>query len=155
LLTFDARELPLIAEVLQDQLGAVGIDVDVSVLEYGSMLDRVGNDAFDAYLTSWGTLWYPDPDRLTEMFHSEAASLHHGYGNDSVDALLEEARAIDDREERRERYHEVQSTVVEDAPIAVLTNYTNVIATAAGVEGYTPHPTEVRYGLENVAYNQG
>ena len=153
LLTFDARQLPLIAEVIQDQLGAVGIDVDVRVVEYGSMLDRVENDAFDAYLTSWGTLWYPDPDRLTEMFHSEAASLHHGYENDEVDALLEAARAIGDRTERRERYHDVQSKVVEDAPIVALTNYTNVIATAAGVEGYTPHPTEVKYGLENVEYS--
>ena len=147
--TFDARSLPLIAEVLQGQLAEVGIDLEISVVEYGTMLDQVSQDSFDAYLTSWGTLWYPDPDRLADMFHSDG-DLHHGYENEEIDALLEEARELEDREERRERYHEVQSTVIEDAPIAVLTSYTNVVATASAVSGYEPHPTEISYGLETV-----
>ncbi|THE65898.1 ABC transporter substrate-binding protein [Salinadaptatus halalkaliphilus] len=149
-LTFDGRDLPLIAQVLQEQLAAVGIDLDVTTLEYATMVDRVGQEPFDVYLTSWGTLWYPDPDRLTDMFHSRAASLHHGYENDRVDTLLEEARGTDDHEARLERYHEVQSIVAEDVPIAVLTNYTNITATAASVSGYEPHPTESRIGLESI-----
>ncbi|WIV65887.1 ABC transporter substrate-binding protein [Natrialbaceae archaeon AArc-T1-2] len=148
--TFNARSLPLIAEVLQGQLAEVGIDLEISVVEYGTMLDQVSQDAFDAYLTSWGTLWYPDPDRLADMFHSEG-DLHHGYENEGVDALLEEARELEDPEERTERYHEVQRTVLEDAPIAVLTSYTNVVATASEVSGYEPHPTEISYGLETVS----
>ncbi|MFC6767943.1 ABC transporter substrate-binding protein [Natrinema soli] len=153
-LTFDGRSLPLIAEVLQDQLEAVGIDLEVTVVEYSAMVDRVSQDSFDVYLTSWGTLWYPDPDRLTEMFHSEAASLHHGYENDRVDTLLEEARELSDREARQERYHEVQSIVLEDAPITVLTNGSSVIATASEVNGYEPHPTESRYGLESITLEE-
>jgi len=149
IVTFDARSLPLVAEVLQGQLAEVGIDVDLTTMEYGAMLDHVGQDSFDAYLTSWGTLWYPDPDRLADMFHSEG-DLHHGYENDEVDALLEEARELEDREARRSRYYEVQSIVAEDVPISVLTSYTNVVATAADVTGYEPHPTEMRYGLENI-----
>ncbi|WP_255681359.1 ABC transporter substrate-binding protein [Natrinema sp. SYSU A 869] len=150
-LTFDARSLPLIAEVMQDHLADVGIEVDVTVLEYSAMIDQVGQGSFDAYLTSWGTLWYPDPDRLAEMFHSTAASLYHGYENDRVDTLLEEARKLDDTDTRRERYHEVQSIVAEEAPIAVITNYTNVIATITNVRGYEPHPTESKYGLESIS----
>ena len=149
-LTFEARSLPLIAEVIQDQLADIGIDVDVTTMEYSSMVDQVGQDSFDGYLTSWGTLWYPDPDRLADMFHSTDATLHHGYGNDRVDTLLEEARALDDRAERIVRYHEVQSLVLEDAPVAFLTTYTNVVATAAELSGYEPHPTESRYGLESI-----
>ncbi|WP_245800659.1 ABC transporter substrate-binding protein [Natrinema saccharevitans] len=152
--TFDARSLPLIAEVLQDQLATVGIDLDVTVMEYSTMVDRVGQDSFDSYLTSWGTLWYPDPDRLSDMFHSEAASLHHGYENERVDTLLEEARELGEREARRERYYEVQSIVREDAPITVLTSYSNVVATASGVSGYEPHPTESRYGLESITLEE-
>ncbi|WP_121741121.1 ABC transporter substrate-binding protein [Natronorubrum halophilum] len=149
-MTFDARSLPLIAEVIQDQLADVGFDVDVTTMEFSSMDDRAGRGSFDAYLTSWGTLWYPDPDRLTEMVHSTAASLHHGYENDRVDTLLEEARELEEREERKQRYYEVQSITVDEAPIAVLTNYTNVVATSTAVDGYEPHPTELRYGLESV-----
>ncbi|WP_306053797.1 ABC transporter substrate-binding protein [Natronococcus wangiae] len=152
-LTFDARDLPLVAEVIQDHLATVGIDVDVTTMDYATMVDWVEQETFDTYLTSWGTLWYPDPDRLTEMYHSTAASLHHGYENDRVDTLLEAARELDERDARLERYHEVQSIVYEEAPIAVLTNYTNVVATTAEVSGYEPHPTEARYGLESITLN--
>ncbi|SDJ55186.1 ABC transporter substrate-binding protein [Natronorubrum texcoconense] len=151
--TFDARSLPLIGQTLQDQLADVGFDVDITTMEYSAMVDRVGQDAFDAYLTSWGTLWHPDPDRLSEMFHSTDATLHHGYENHRVDELLEEGRELTDRDERLERYHEVQSIVVDEAPIVVLTDYANVVATAAGVSGYEPHPTESRYGLESLEYD--
>lgn len=150
LLTFDARSLPLIGEVLQDQLGAVGIDLDVTVMEYAAMVERAGQDSFDTYLTSWGTLYYSDPDRLTDMFHSEDAGLHHGYANERVDTLLEEARELDDPDARQERYHEVQSLVLEDAPISVLTAYTNVVATASEVEDYQPHPTWYTYGVDSI-----
>ncbi|ADB61283.1 extracellular solute-binding protein family 5 [Haloterrigena turkmenica DSM 5511] len=153
-LTYDARSLPLIAEAMQDHLAAVGIDVDVTTVEYSSMVDRVSQGSFDGYLTSWGTFSYPDPDRLAQLFHSTDAALHHGYENDRVDDLLEEGRELTDREARRERYHEVQSIVLEDAPIAVLTNFTNVVATAAGVDGYEPHPTESRYGLESITVGE-
>lgn len=149
-ITYDARSLPIIAEVLQNQLADVGIDLEITIVEYGTMLDQVSQGPFDLYLTSWSTLWYPDPDRLTDMVHSDAA-LHHGYENDEVDALLEEARKLEDREQRRERYHDVQEIVLEEVPIAVLTNYTNVIATASKVSEYHPHPTELQYGLESIS----
>ncbi|SEP79646.1 ABC transporter substrate-binding protein [Natrinema salaciae] len=148
--TFDARSLPLIAEAVQTQLGRVGFDVDVTTMEYNAMLDEVTQEPFDGYLTSWGMLWYPDPDRLAELVHSRETTLHHGYENGRVDSLLEEARERTDREERRERYDEIQSIVLEEAPVAFLTNYTNVVATASELGGYRPHPTENRYGLESI-----
>lgn len=149
-LTFSARSLPVIAEVLQDHLGQVGFDLDITTMEYGTMVDTIVQGPFDGYMTSWGTLWYPDPDRLTDMYHSDDSSLHHGYENPDVDTLLEEARECTDRDERMERYYEVQSIVLEDAPVAYITDYTNVVATTAGVSGYEPHPTELRYGLESI-----
>ncbi|KDE58878.1 peptide ABC transporter substrate-binding protein [Halostagnicola sp. A56] len=148
--TFDARSLPLIAEVLQSDLSAVGFDVNVRTIEYNAMLEQVSQGPFDAYLTSWGTLYYPDPDRLAELFHSEEATLHHGYENETVDILLEEARELTDRTARKERYYEIQSIVLEESPVAFLTNYTTVVATASDVNGYEPHPIESRYGLESI-----
>ncbi|WP_137290458.1 ABC transporter substrate-binding protein [Natronorubrum halophilum] len=147
--TYNSRELPVIGEVIQNQLAEVGIEFDLTVVEYGAMIDRVSQKSFDMYLTSWGTLIYPDPDRLADMFHSEGG-LYHGWKHEEVDTLLDEARRLEDLEERRTRYHDVQTIVLDEAPIAVLTNYTNVIATAAAVHGYEPHPTETTYRLENV-----
>ncbi len=44
--------------------------------------------------------------------------------------------------------------MLEDAPISVLTNYTNVVATASDVSGYQPHPIEYRYGLDAITLDK-
>lgn len=151
IMTYRARpRLAVIAEVLQSQLGDVGFDVDVSVLEYPTMTKRAEQNAFDCYLMAMSTLLYPDPDRLSDLYHSDESTLEHGYGNPEVDTLLEEARATFDRATRKRKYDAVQSIAHGDAPIGFLTYYTNVVAVRSNADGYRPHPTETDYGLESI-----
>ncbi|MEM4781919.1 MAG: ABC transporter substrate-binding protein [Halalkalicoccus sp.] len=149
--TYSTRPmLPRIAEVIQAQLGAVGIDVAVRTMESSTITERAESGPFDAFVWSNSLLWYPDPDRLTDFFHSEDSEMHSGYAEPRVDELLEAGRETVDPDRRKELYDELQSIVHEDLPIAFLTDYTNVVATRERVENYTPHPLESRYGLENV-----
>lgn len=149
--TYSTRPvLPLIAEVLQAQLGELGIDVSVTLLESSTITERAESGPFDAFIWSNSLLWYPDPDRLTDFFHSEDSEMHSGYAEPHVDELLETARETIDPDHRKELYDELQAIVHEDLPIAFLTDYTNVVATNERVENYTPHPLESRYGFENV-----
>lgn len=149
--TYSSRPvLPLIAEVLQAQLGQLGIDVSVTLLESSTITERAESGPFDAFIWSNSLLWYPDPDRLTDFFHSEDSEMHSGYAEPHVDELLETARETIDPDRRKELYDKLQAIVHEDLPIAFLTDYTNVVATNERVENYTPHPLESRYGFENV-----
>lgn len=149
--TYGSRPLlPTIAAVLQTQLRNVGFEVDVETMESATIKERAKNGAFDAFLWSNSVLWYPDPDRLSDFVHSERSTMHSGYENETVDRLLEEARRTADRDERFERYAEVQRIAQRDVPIGWLTYYTNVVGTRADVDGYRPHPTEACYHLEEV-----
>ncbi|RQG95797.1 ABC transporter substrate-binding protein [Natrarchaeobius chitinivorans] len=149
--TYSSRPvLPQIATVLQDQLGAVGIDVDVTTMETGAITERTQTEDFDAFIWSNSVLWYPDPDRLADFFHSTEQVMHSGYDNAEVDRLLETARETLDPDERKRLYDEVQTITHEELPIAFLTDYTNVHGLAANVEGYDPHPIESTYGLQHV-----
>ncbi|WP_135663987.1 ABC transporter substrate-binding protein [Halorhabdus rudnickae] len=151
LLAYNERpRLPLMGEVIQSQLGEIGIDVELSVFEYATMMEQTKQDAFDCYLMSLSMLWYPDPERLSDMYHSEQSTLEHGYENQTVDTLLETARATMDYETRKQKYDEVQAITLREAPTALLTYYTNVVATSAGLDGYQPHPTESDYGVESI-----
>ncbi|MEY7848970.1 ABC transporter substrate-binding protein [Natrarchaeobius sp. A-rgal3] len=143
--------LPDIGEVLQDQLGNVGFDVDVEVLEVSAIHDRAESDA-DAIIWSANVYGWPaDPDRLAYMYHSEEGGLHHGYENSTVDELLEEGRAaVGDRERRTEIYDEVQAITMAEAPISFLTYYEMVVATRSELSGYDHHPTEYSFHLERV-----
>ncbi|SDG14994.1 ABC transporter substrate-binding protein [Halorientalis regularis] len=153
--TYDTRPLlPTIAQVIQTQLGEVGFEVDIEVMESSTIKERATNGSFDAVLWSNSVLWYPDPDRLSDFVHSETATMFSGYENETVDRRLEEARRTTDRDERFGRYAEVQHILQRDLPIGWLTYYTNVVATRAGVEAYRPHPIESCYHLENVTDQQ-
>ncbi|WP_058991364.1 ABC transporter substrate-binding protein [Haloarcula sp. CBA1127] len=149
--TYNTRPLlPIIAEVIQTQLQAVGFDVDISVMESSTIKEQAKNGEFDTVLWSSSVLWYPDPDRLSDFVHSETATMFSGYENETVDQHLEAARRTADRDERFERYAAVQRRIQRDLPLGWLTYYANVIGTRADVEGYQPHPIESCYHLEDV-----
>ncbi|SEL42335.1 ABC transporter substrate-binding protein [Haloferax larsenii] len=149
--TYNTRpKLPTIAQVIQRQLQEVGFDVDVTLMESATIREQAKSGSFDAVLWSSSVLWYPDPDRLSDFVHSEATTMFSGFENETVDRLLEEARRTSDRDERFERYAEVQRIVHREVPIGWLTYYTNVVGTRADIDGYRPHPTESCYHLENV-----
>ncbi|KZX50098.1 ABC transporter substrate-binding protein [Haloarcula sp. K1] len=149
--TYNTRPLlPTIAEVIQTQLQAVGFDVDISVMESSTIKEQATNGEFDTVLWSSSVLWYPDPDRLSDLVHSETETMFSGYENEAVDQHLEAARRTADRDERFERYAAVQRRMQRDLPLGWLTYYANVIGTRADVEGYQPHPIESCYHLEEV-----
>ncbi|MEA5387677.1 ABC transporter substrate-binding protein [Haloarculaceae archaeon H-GB2-1] len=150
--TYSTRPLlPVIAEVVQTQLGEVGFDVSVRTMESGTIEERANSEDFGMVLWSNSVLWYPDPDRLTDFVHSEDATMFSGYANDEVDDLLARGRRTADEAERKQIYDEVQAKMQEDVPIGWLTYYTNVVGTRADVSGYEPHPTESCYHLESVS----
>ncbi|WP_165875215.1 ABC transporter substrate-binding protein [Natrarchaeobius chitinivorans] len=143
--------LPDIATVLQDQLGEVGFDVDVEVIEVSAIHERAA-EAADVVIWSANVYGWPaDPDRLHYVYHSTEGGLHHGYDNERVDELLEEGRrAVGDPERRKELYDEVQRITMEEVPITYLTYYEMIVAQTTDLEGYDQHPTEYGFHLENV-----
>lgn len=64
--------------------------------------------------------------------------------------LIDEGSATMEFEKRKAIYDELQERILEDAPVAYLTYYTNIIAVGSDVHGYEIHPTEYSFHLENV-----
>ncbi|MFP8953639.1 ABC transporter substrate-binding protein [Natrialbaceae archaeon A-arb3/5] len=143
--------LPDVATVIQNQLGDVGFDVDVEVVEVSAIHERAEEMA-DIVIWSANVYGWPaDPDRLHYIYHSDGGGLHHGYENERVDELLEEGRrAVGNPERRKELYDEVQQITMEDVPITYLTYYEMIVAETTDLEGYEQHPTEYGFHLENV-----
>ena len=76
--------------VIADQLGPIGIDVQVEVLDFATWLDRQSSGDFDALLLSW--LGNIDPADFYEQQHiTGGSSNYQGYSNPKVDAALKAA----------------------------------------------------------------
>ncbi|THE63839.1 ABC transporter substrate-binding protein [Salinadaptatus halalkaliphilus] len=149
---YESHEIPTIGQVLQSQLAQVGIDVDITVTDYGALSDAKQRGEFDLSLESWATIMGGDLDRMLRYFHSTETLIDSGYENERVDELIERGRRTLDRDERKELYDEIQRIVLEEVPVAFLTYYARIAATRQSVEGFDPHPIEHTVDVTGVDY---
>ncbi len=109
----------LMAAVLQQQMRAAGIDLQIRSAEFGTFYADVTKGAFQMYALRWiGS--NEDPDIFRYAYGTESMPPKGGnrgrYSDSRVDALLREAAGSADRETRRRDYVEVQRILAEDVP---------------------------------------
>jgi peptide/nickel transport system substrate-binding protein len=109
----------LMAAVLQQQLRAAGIDLQIRSAEFGTFYSDVTHGAFQVYVLRWiGSNEDPDIFRYsyaTESFPPKGGNRGR-YSNPLVDALIAAAAAETDQSKRRADYVEVQRILAEDLP---------------------------------------
>lgn len=111
------------AEMVQAQLAAVGIEVEIQPLERTTYIGEVCAGTLEAFSLGWSSDT-GDPDyALYASFHSS----QHGeggnmsfYTNPEVDRLLEIGRTSTDQEERKQAYLDAQAIVWEEVPCIFL-----------------------------------
>ena len=123
------------AQVIQSDLAAVGIQATIRTLEWAEWLEEQGDGNYDTYVCSWNGL--VDPDDFFYAQHRSGEIFNFtGYSNPSVDELLDAGRATADVDERRDIYAEVNRAIVDDAPYIYIYNPLNIQAYRPEVQGY-------------------
>lgn len=109
-----------VAQAIANQLGQVGIRVQLRNIEYGAMRQMVLVDRTppDMFMWIWKT-WFQHPDELlTGVIHSNGIASY--YSNPVVDSLIDRARATLDRDVQAELYSRIQEFLWGDAPLLFL-----------------------------------
>jgi peptide/nickel transport system substrate-binding protein len=143
--TSTVEQTRLLAAVLQQQLGRVGIALDIRSYETATFLSDVRQGAFQVYSLIWigGN---EQPDIFTFVFATASFSPKGGnrshYSNARLDALLEDAAESGDVGKRRADYVEAQRILARDLPAINLwypdsivvhnRRLTHVVAAASG-----------------------
>lgn len=132
-------ELARVAQVVQQDLALVGIEVEIVERDAPSVRATVRNGEADLYLGDW---WadYPDPENFTyPLFHSA----NHGPGGNyafltdsALDAMILRARATPDSGEKERLSREVDARVFALAPWIFLWFPIDVWAAQPTVEGW-------------------
>ncbi len=112
----------LTAIVIQSQLKAIGIKVEIRTVEWAAFIKEFVDKAqFDAVILAW-TIGQ-DPD-IYEVWHSSKAKSgglnFTRFINTEVDALLEAARATPDMQKREALYARLQEVFHEEQPYCFL-----------------------------------
>lgn len=130
-----------IAQMMQAQLGPLGIRTSIRALEWAEWLEEQGEGNYDTYVCSWNVL--VDPDDFFYAQHRTGQVFNFtGYSNPSVDELLDQGRVTQEPAERMEIYAEINRQIVDDAPYIYLYNPLNINAYRHYVQGYVARPDQ-------------
>jgi peptide/nickel transport system substrate-binding protein len=123
-----------IATLLQSQLKAIGVAVEIQQLDSKAVMDATNEGAFDLLL--WRYDWN-DPDALYIFLSSDRVGRSNrvAYSNPDVDALLAAGGRELDEAARVALYVEAQELILEDAPWQPLYNPLDVMAMRDRVQG--------------------
>jgi peptide/nickel transport system substrate-binding protein len=109
----------LLAAVLQQQLAAVGVALDIRSYEYATFYSDITRGAFQLYSLRWiGGNEQPDIFGYafsTARFSPKGGNRGH-YSNPKLDALLDDAAESSDPAKRRADYVEAQQILARDLP---------------------------------------
>jgi len=146
----------LFAAVLQQQLRAVGIALDIRSYEFATFFADVQKGAFQLFSLRWigGN---EDPDFFESVFDSASfppkRANREFYSNPRIDELLAEGRKEIDQQKRKATYAEVQKILAVDLPYINLWYFDNVIVYTPRVKGLTLNPSG-NYDFLRTAYLQ-
>jgi peptide/nickel transport system substrate-binding protein len=130
------------AQRIAEDLGNIGIKVDVLTVPFVELVDRVARQRdFDALLV--GITVGNDPDPYP-FFHSsqvnDPGDDFSGYSTLPMDRLLEQARRTVDQTKRRELFAQVWTTLATDVPVVFLYYTDYLYAQSHTVQGFRIAP---------------
>jgi len=150
------------ATIIQSQLKALGIDVQIRTVEWAAFIKEfINKGRFDAIILGWTIT--QDPDAF-DVWHSSKAfegglNFVH-YKNTEVDRLLEKARATTNQEKRKNYYNQFQALLHEDQPYAFLYVPYALPIVQKRFQGIEPAPAGIMYNIDkwwvpkNLQYQQ-
>ncbi len=110
------------AEMIQHDLGKIGIKVDIRILEWQTFLHEfIDKKRFEAIIMGWSLARDPD---VYDIFYSDKTREGEfnfvSYKNTDVDRLLIEGRRVFNQDERRKIYQEIHAIIADDLPYIFL-----------------------------------
>lgn len=105
-------ELQVIAQYLKQ----VGIDAQVRVWEYQTLVAEAQKGTRQAYATDWGSSTFSPVDLAVPKLETGGRGNYSFYSNPEVDALFRQAAATTDEGEALEAYKKAQEIIYRDAP---------------------------------------
>ena len=141
-----------LATVIQQQLAAVGIEVELRTYDWGTFYADIKAGNFQMYSLAWVGINLPDIFR--HVFHSNSippVGANRGrYKNEEIDALLNRAQIEQDKTVQATLYRKVQEILFMQLPYVPLWYEDHVYIARKSMKGYVIHTDGNYDGLRYV-----
>ena len=124
--------IPEVAQLLQAQFKAVGVEMRTQVVAYPAALEAARKGKHNLIPFSLSS---SDPDILRTFFHSDGGFNWAKVRDPKLDGLLKEGARTLNPEKRKDLYAEAQRIIMTEALIIPIRDYVNLHAARAQVKG--------------------
>jgi peptide/nickel transport system substrate-binding protein len=136
-----------IAQDVQAQLAAVGINVTLNEMESTAFLDAAQAGKLQLVMLGWGAD-YPDATDFLDYHFNNAAEQQFGTLDKTLDATLSKAAALSDPAARLALYKTANDRIADQVPMVPIANGANAQAFKAAVTGAYGNPfSAIQFGL--------
>ncbi len=143
--------------VLQQDLAAIGITVEMQENAYPTMRERLNKGDFDIGVGNW-TPDYADPSMFMNFWFDSSLKGLPGdrafYSNPKVDELIRAAKVAPTQADRLKLYDEAQKITVAEAPYVLLFQRNYQFAMRDNVKGFVYNPMQLQiFNLADMSKN--
>lgn len=139
----------LTAQIVQQRLRHIGIDVRIRVVEWAAFLKEfIDKGNFEVVMLAWLTGQDPDMYDIWHSTKTKPGELNFiGYKNSEVDRLLEEGRGTFDIEKRKKAYFRIQEILSEEQPYTFLYVPDSLPVVSSRIRGIEPAPAGIGHNI--------
>lgn len=124
-----------IAEALQQQWKEIGVELTIKETEWAALIaDRNAGD-FEISRGGWSND-YPDATSILELFYSTNGNNDSNYNNPEYDALIDQAKATEDLEERATLLHQAEQMIIDQTVVSPVVYSTDTYLLDTNVKGF-------------------
>lgn len=133
------------AQIIQQRLRQVGIDVKIRIVEWAAFLKEFVNKGnFEVVLLAWSISQDPDMYDVWHSSKNKPGELNFiGFNNPEVDRLLIEGRNTFDIEKRKQAYYRIQDILAEEQPYTFLYVPDALPVVSSRIRGVEPAPAGI------------
>jgi len=128
-----------IALIVQDALRQVGVDVQITMLDFSAYVDRAVRKDFDALVGGWSADLFVDP---SSKWHSSPDQVYNfvSYDNPQVDTLIDQGLSQPDPAQAALSWRQLQASIYRDQPYTFLWWVDEVVAVHGRFRDVEVHP---------------
>jgi peptide/nickel transport system substrate-binding protein len=135
----------LSAQIIQQRLKYIGIDVKIRIVEWATFLkEYIDKGNFEVVMLAWNISQDPD---MYDVWHSSKTNPGElnfvGFKNAEVDRLLVEGRSTFDMVKRKQAYFRIQEILAEEQPYTFLYVPDALPVVSARIRGVEPSPAGI------------
>ncbi|VEJ34957.1 Glutathione-binding protein gsiB precursor [Aedoeadaptatus ivorii] len=131
------------ATIIKSQLEEVGLNVEITALEWGTFVNALEAKEHDIFIMSWAPSVVDPHYTLFSPYHTKnmgAGPNYMYYSNPELDALIDKGLAVEG-DERAEVYKSAQELIMKDKPVVYALYGEQLIGTQKNVSNFDPDPS--------------